>query len=77
VVDARAWLSRCETVAMGMPAASISLAMKWRRSCSRKCGRPAARRSEMNRLVSQFGSHGSEPSVCELNHERIDGEFHA
>jgi len=62
-----AWLRRWDTVAMETPAASISVAMKWRRSCSRKCGRPAASRAAMNRLVSQFGSHGFPPSGRELN----------
>jgi hypothetical protein len=32
--------------------------MKRRKSWSRKWGRPAARLAAMNRLVSQFGSHG-------------------
>ena len=52
---------------MGTPAASISVAMKWRRSCRRKCGRPAPSRAAMNRLVNQFGSHGFVPSGRELN----------
>jgi hypothetical protein len=36
VVETRWWSSRRDTTTMGTPGWSISVAMKWRRSCSRK-----------------------------------------
>jgi hypothetical protein len=44
VVDTRRWSRRRETTTMGTPAWSISVAMKWRRSCRRNWRGPAARR---------------------------------
>src|SRR6266540_4501996 len=51
----------------GTPAASISVAMKWRRSCSRKCARPAARRAAMNCFDILFGDQGFAQSPRQLN----------
>ena len=44
VVEVRAWQSRSETTGTGTPAASMVVAMKCRRSCSRKLASPARRR---------------------------------
>ena len=45
----------------GSPACSISVAMKWRRSCNRNGRRPAARRCRRNALVTRFGFHAVTP----------------
>lgn len=44
----RAWARRAETMGMGTPASSISVAMKCRRSWRWKCPAPMRRRASMN-----------------------------
>jgi hypothetical protein len=66
VVEVRAWPSRSETTGTGIPAASMVVAMKCRRSCSRNAARPARRRYVMKRFVTQFGCHGLVPATSSL-----------
>ena len=61
VVDTRRWSRRRETTTIGTPASSISVAMKWRRSCSRNGRSPAARRWRRKALVTLFGFHAVVP----------------
>ncbi len=49
------------------PAASISMAMKWRRSWRRCPWSPTSSRMAVNRLVTQFGFHGSTPWASRAN----------
>ena len=61
VVETRRWSRRRETITSGTPAWSISVAMKWRRSCNRNGRNPAARRCRWNALVTRFGFHAVAP----------------
>ncbi len=61
VVDARWWSRRSETTGSGIPAASISVAMKWRRSWRRNSPTPAAPRYRTKVFVTRFGFHAATP----------------
>ena len=55
-----------------LPAWSISVAIKWRRSCSRKCDRPASRRQRIKGSSAGFvgqlaqGSDGAMPALSSM-----------
>ena len=62
---------RRETTTIGTPALSISVAMKWRRSCRRNGANPAARRWRTNAFVTRFGFHAvAPPSSLKMNASR-------